>query len=82
MTIPSENVSILFALSQVRCPNLSKSQPTATESLEEGEVPPNEDPLSVWAETAKKFSRLHVLQRLVTIKINNYSSNKYSDVFY
>lgn len=54
----------MFALSQVRCPTLAKSQ--ANVSLEEGEVPPSEDPLLAWGENAKRFSRLNVLQRMVS----------------
>lgn len=63
LTIPSENATINFALAQVRCPSLAKPQTNVT--LEEGEVPPSEDPLNVWGENAKKFSRLNVLQRMV-----------------
>jgi hypothetical protein len=67
ITIPSENVTISFALAQIRCPSLAKPQTNV--ALEEGEVPqpPTEDPLAVWGETAKKFSRLNVLQRMVQL---------------
>jgi staphylococcal nuclease domain-containing protein 1 len=73
LTIPSENATLSFALAQVRCPSLAKSQTSAT--LEEGEVPPAEDPLSVWGETAKKFSRLNVLQRMVDIEFTDIDRN-------
>jgi staphylococcal nuclease domain-containing protein 1 len=64
ITIPSENATVNFALAQVRCPSLAKP-PQANATLEEGEVPPAEDPLHVWGENAKRFSRLNVLQRMV-----------------
>lgn len=63
----------MFALSQVRCPSLAKSQ--ANVSLEDGEVPPTEDPLNVWGETAKRFSRLNVLQRMVDIEFTDIDRN-------
>jgi staphylococcal nuclease domain-containing protein 1 len=73
LTIPSENATLSFALAQVRCPSLAKPQANAT--LEEGEVPPAEDPLAVWGETAKKFSRLNVLQRMVDIEFTDIDRN-------
>ena len=78
VTIPSENVTLQLALSQVRTPMVSKSNtPVAShdgkENLEEGEV--KEDPLAKWVEAGKRYSRYNLLQRKVDVEISDIDRN-------
>jgi staphylococcal nuclease domain-containing protein 1 len=78
VTIPSENVTIQLALSQVRTPLIAKTNPSnsdedGNDTLEEGEV--KEDPLAKWIEEGKRFSRHNYLQRKVDIEISDIDRN-------
>eukprot|EP00602_Paraphysomonas_sp_CaronLab_P001201 CAMPEP_0185019232 /NCGR_PEP_ID=MMETSP1103-20130426/1860_1 /TAXON_ID=36769 /ORGANISM="Paraphysomonas bandaiensis, Strain Caron Lab Isolate" /LENGTH=865 /DNA_ID=CAMNT_0027549435 /DNA_START=359 /DNA_END=2956 /DNA_ORIENTATION=- len=68
VTIPTENVTLQLALSQVRCLPLSKPN-----SSEENDNDTTEQ--TIWAEMAKKHSRFNVLQRTVDIEISDIDRN-------
>lgn len=87
VTIPSENVTLQLALSQVRTPIVTKANSKASaspgldvengenvsEGLEDGEI--QENPLIKWVEASKTFSRRNLLQRKVDIEISDIDRN-------
>lgn len=80
VSIPSENVTMQLALSQVRTPAIVKNAPTTSdgddakaEGLEEGEV--KENPLVKWVEAGKRYSRHTLLQRKVDLEISDMDRN-------
>lgn len=77
ISIPSENVTLQLALSQVRTPQVTKQAAVegaaSSEEQEEGEV--LEHPLARWVEEGKLFSRRNFLQRKVDVEIFDIDRN-------